>query len=781
MIWVYGLSCAPAANAPANSVPAKISDEGLLACWALDDGKGDAAQDLSGKGNHGKITSPNWVDIASRKNLLFVPCQGAKVSAAIGTVDKGLTMEAWFFTSSTGTHSIIQRGGWQNRLLIANGKVEATIQLLGGKFFCLGAGEKKYLSKWTHLALTYDGGKARFYVDGELKQEVSTPGKLMPGPGNSGGSTVNVGAESGHFHFSGFVRDVRIYGRALAEQEITAQFAGEKSLKDKDNEYARALEEYFPLEVKAEGNTVFLAEDEPEKIGRTFAVTSLLNAPGKFELKFSGEITDFYGVQAAAFDLDESFSLAPGERKIVRVEVPFQNRLGIYSIKGKMLRKNSAVAFPVSLESAFCVIRRPVPLTREERLKSPFGIIVSLFWRADSILPYLKMLEYSGMRWAEIYTNLDWPAVERKKGIYDFSEADKMCEYLDKAGLLCMASMLGENRIYENCLDPEAFGKYCRALAEHFKGRILAWMIWGEPHNNGFGPVYDGRAVVIGKWLKPYLYFSMVAAENIKMGDPQALTISGAMDTYSILEALLAGGMGAYYDIIGVEPYCWAESSKGFPELDGKPAVTICDDGAELRELLRKYNAPRRMWTTEVGWQATRKELKGGVDKLLATQRMRAALMVREYVISLASGIEKVFYIDWGGRSETTGYGIVDDNLNPSPAYTAYSNMSRLLEGAAFERRLALKAELRGYIFKRKMSSIWFSSLFRKRENMLVLWSVKDEDGQKVELPDCDIRCVDIQGNEIYGKALNISPLPVYLIGTPENVAEICRYLESKS
>ena len=71
--------------------------------------------------------------------------------------------------------------------------------------------------RWQHLAGTYDGSELKLYVDGEL--EASTPHI-----GSIAGNTLNVNigrnSELTDRFYAGAVDDVRIYNRALRDEEV---------------------------------------------------------------------------------------------------------------------------------------------------------------------------------------------------------------------------------------------------------------------------------------------------------------------------------------------------------------------------------------------------------------------------------------------------------------------------------------------------------------------------------------------------------------------------------
>ncbi len=82
----------------------------------------------------------------------------------------------------------------------------------------LDSGRNPVLGQWQHLAATYDGATARYYVDGVEVASRAFSGSV----GNS--NTWRIGAYGfgpGNF-FDGLVDEVRVYDRALAAAEIAA-------------------------------------------------------------------------------------------------------------------------------------------------------------------------------------------------------------------------------------------------------------------------------------------------------------------------------------------------------------------------------------------------------------------------------------------------------------------------------------------------------------------------------------------------------------------------------
>lgn len=83
-----------------------------------------------------------------------------------------------------------------------------------------GAGSDFFVQKdyWYCMVYTHDGSKARLYIDGVLQEETSDPGRTF-----SNGADLFLGRLNNAqypYWFTGIMDDVRIYNRALNEQEI---------------------------------------------------------------------------------------------------------------------------------------------------------------------------------------------------------------------------------------------------------------------------------------------------------------------------------------------------------------------------------------------------------------------------------------------------------------------------------------------------------------------------------------------------------------------------------
>ena len=109
---------------------------------------------------------------------------------------------------------------------LAQDRIDVSLNCGGGRENCLwlSAEERLREDRWTHLAMTYDGATLRLYVDGKLSASKDVNKRRAPGsrPLALGRRQDNDGTG---YHFTGIVDEVRVYGRALSDQEIAAHAA----------------------------------------------------------------------------------------------------------------------------------------------------------------------------------------------------------------------------------------------------------------------------------------------------------------------------------------------------------------------------------------------------------------------------------------------------------------------------------------------------------------------------------------------------------------------------
>jgi len=110
--------------------------------------------------------------------------------------------------------------GWRLRFFWTR----ATLQIGtpdGGEFLASSPEWSVQPGRWTHVAGTYDGEKLRVFVNASLAVEVAAPGSIAPQP-----RPLVLGSYIGRknaYAMDGLMDDVKLFGRALTEDEILRQ------------------------------------------------------------------------------------------------------------------------------------------------------------------------------------------------------------------------------------------------------------------------------------------------------------------------------------------------------------------------------------------------------------------------------------------------------------------------------------------------------------------------------------------------------------------------------
>jgi hypothetical protein len=204
---------------------------------------------------------------------------------------------------------------------------------------------------------------------------------------------------------------------------------------------------------------------------------------------------------------------------------------------------------------------------------------------------------------------------------------------------------------------------------------------------------------------------------------------------------------------------------------------------AGLRELMRRYgDAEKPILCSEGG--GTSSGLPG------TDEAMQAANLVRIYVISIANGIDKLCWtfshdvkpygservdmIMWMGlfRFDPDPSHVMPDlHGEPKPSYFAMRNMTQLLGGSVYQRRLDLGEGVRAYRFEKATPD--------NTQRITVLWSQEGTRSARLQLAGRVGRCVDHLGEPLPVEAdngavtLTLTPDPVFLVesqtkpGTP--------------
>jgi hypothetical protein len=130
----------------------------------------------------------------------------------------------------------------------------------------------------------------------------------------------------------------------------------------------------------------------------------------------------------------------------------------------------------------------------------------------------------------------------------------------------------------------------------------------------------------------------------------------------------------------------------------------------------------------------------------------KAYYVPEAYAAALAYGLRANLWYEFTGWRNSN---LVDQNLNPLPAYTSYDFLSTELGDADYLREIHDYANIMGYEFKHNNRNIW------------LLWSLDGND-QLVNLPELPLAIFDALGNSIpNANSILVNAKPVYIEFTP--------------
>jgi hypothetical protein len=211
---------------------AKAVDPDLVGWWRLDDGLGTNVTDSSGRGNHGSFQGdPQWVAGKIGQALQF---DGVDDFVEVPhdetlTVDNEVTVMAWInaerYIGPTGDNwqGIMAKGPNPGRSYSLYTEVGGALHFSTGGVGTLSSTQVP-LNEWVHVAAQVISGGHQYYVNGE---DAGTSGSGITLPGASDTATVVIGnARDANREFLGMIDDVRIYRRALTQEEIQTAMKG---------------------------------------------------------------------------------------------------------------------------------------------------------------------------------------------------------------------------------------------------------------------------------------------------------------------------------------------------------------------------------------------------------------------------------------------------------------------------------------------------------------------------------------------------------------------------
>jgi len=326
-------------------------------------------------------------------------------------------------------------------------------------------------------------------------------------------------------------------------------------------------------------------------------------------------------------------------------------------------------------EFGFVVLSSKSVADRRLNAESPFGLV-----HADPSDPYVPT-------WIKTLTwNTTGPAHWRGE-----------LQQRRDAGLLELPMISGKRWVSDG--DRPVSTKFLETLHDRFREYITA-----DPAATHWEL---GREENLSRRFEKPAYFANLAAKaaairNASEGITDDLRLIYQIGGRSLSDAksFLASEAAVHFNILAPHPYFWPD----FPA----PEKWLEQFIDQRREAMQENGVDMPMWFTEIGAPqndaAVAQMLSG--DKPVRGHRRdeNAAWLVRTHVISLAAGIEKIFWYNYADRDPSTTdvedhFGLVDYWGFPKPSYAAYVNMTDCLDGKTFSGKRELAGGLRVYEF----------------------------------------------------------------------------------
>jgi fibronectin type 3 domain-containing protein len=204
---------------------------GLVAAYSFNEGTGSTVVDLSGNNLTGTIVRATWTPQGKYGNALSFNGSSSYVDLGNPTALRltgSMTIEAWIKAAANPADDgqIVAKSnnssGWQFKTTPDTGPETFGIAVSGSS----SSHAQRYsttvrnLNTWYHVAGVYDATARTLslYVNGVLSS--GTLSGTVPSSQVNSGVNVNIGRRTGGFYFNGVIDEVRIYNRALSQQEI---------------------------------------------------------------------------------------------------------------------------------------------------------------------------------------------------------------------------------------------------------------------------------------------------------------------------------------------------------------------------------------------------------------------------------------------------------------------------------------------------------------------------------------------------------------------------------
>ena len=301
----------------------------------------------------------------------------------------------------------------------------------------------------------------------------------------------------------------------------------------------------------------------------------------------------------------------------------------------------------------------------------PFAVGISpgsdiLFESPAKVASTMSAIAATGDRWIRI--DVDWAAVEANRNSYNWSFEDTAIRDAVHAGLTVDAILdyAPSWALTNGQPDPTAFASFATRAVERYSAiGVNVYEVWNEENlgwtwNNAVNVTAYGHLLQSGYKA---VHGADAHAEVLLGGlgrSPEGMDNTLAVDPYTFLSELYAGGYGRYFDAVAIHPYSVPDAP-----LTYDPADNLFPELPAFYSLMQSYgDGAKKIWITEFGYPTA------GTGSVTETQQA-------DY---LATAIEAVMGQPWAGPffvynwqdDATQSYGLLHADGTPKPALSVF-------------------------------------------------------------------------------------------------------------
>jgi hypothetical protein len=297
-----------------------------------------------------------------------------------------------------------------------------------------------------------------------------------------------------------------------------------------------------------------------------------------------------------------------------------------------------------------------------------------------------------------VRSNIYWSATEPARGVYDWTEADKLVLSAAEHGLslLPIVEYTPAWAAPDKPADgdyapshPSAYGHFMKVLVQRYgpkgyfwlhhpslrKYAVTDWQIWNEPAGT-----YDWKSE---PWPSTYTKLLKAGYTAVHAADPSAKVVTGAvvglngtsLTPWAEARSLYEAGAGKYFDILAVNAFTGGTTVQSAVANNNKLE-------SKVRAVMRAHGqAKKPIWVTELAASAAQGRIPKkdyvGIETTPSSQAARLRAYYSDFATHRSLDVQRLFWSTWA-----TSYNF--KKLNDTIATFAFTGLTRWPGGKVF-------------------------------------------------------------------------------------------------